>query len=197
MPTVKELEAKKKKLQGMNDDGSLDSDVEAIDSQIAALKNPGSDDDMIGTNITEEDYNKATSKFAQKGEWPALFGKPYVYGEAGVSICFPFRVPAPDVKPVASFEDDGMLWAGRGAEAAWKLKEFLTSLNVPFSYDKNGMLQFKASDVEGKIAKVSYVVEGTYAKEDPDTGEMVEVPSTIAKAKSILPMKAKVESLDI
>jgi len=195
----KELEAKRKKLQDMDSGGDMADEIAKINTQLAALEGGGSsDDEFLGTDITQEDYDKSSSMFAVAGEFPAVFGRPSVYVKDGVtknSFVFPFHVPAPGYE--ASFEDDGLLWAGREPKSAWKLKEYLEALGVTTSLDKDGKIQFKPADVEGKIAKVAYVVEGTYMGEDPNTGDMVEMKSTIAKATTVLPISAKTENLDV
>ena len=127
-----------------------------------------------------------------------MFGRPSVYVKDGVvknSFVFPYVIPAPGYE--APFADEGMIWAGKEAKSAWKLKEILEALGVATSLDAKDMIQFKPADVEGKIAKVAYVVEGTYMGEDPNTGDMVEMKSTIAKATTVLPISAKTENLDV
>ena len=201
MAGKKELEAKLKKLQDMDNKGDMADEIAKVNAQLVALEGggtAGSDDEFLGTDITQEDYDKSSSMFAVAGEFPAVFGRPSKYVKDGVeknSFVFPYEIPAPGYE--APFSASGLLWAGRDAKSAWKLKEYLEALGVATSLDKNGMIQFRSADVEGKIAKVAYVVEGTYMGEDPNTGDMVEMKSTIAKATTVLPISAKTENLDV
>lgn len=197
MPTIQE---KIDKLKGMNDDGSLDDEIKKLEAQLKTGAGKGKVDtsaaegeDWLGTNMTEEDYEKSSSLFAQAGEWPAEFGKPYSYSAS--SICFPFVVPASGYS--APFNHDGLIWAGVEPAAAFKLKEILTALGVDYGADAEGKVGFKPSEVEGKIGKVIYVVEGTYQAENPDTGQMEEKPSTLANPKSVIPITAGTETLQV
>jgi hypothetical protein len=159
-----------------------------LEAKLAELEDAG-DDGYLEADFGEETMDNAGGQFPCAGEWPAVFGKPSIY-KSKSSFVFPFSIPAPGY--TAPFALDGMadgpqgkLYPGRTAASAWKLKEILTALGVQWSTNPDtGNVRFKPADVEGKVGKVVYKIEGTYP--DPLTGK--QVASTIATPQSVIPV---------
>lgn len=98
----------------------------------------------IQTNMTEEEFEKSSSKFAEVGEhlsecidcdWKT----------PGKSVFFQFRIIAPG--PDEGKENE--ISVGINPEAAWKLKEILNSLGVE-NGTVNGKVSFNTEDCIGK-----------------------------------------------
>ena len=181
-----------------------DPDVrEALTEQLAGLTG----EDWLTTEIPQADYEEAAdrpefvSTFPVKGDWVAVFGKPYLYTKEGEdeanTFCFPFHVPA-EGYTVPFEERDDRIWAAfRLAEGAksLKLKGILNALGVPTDTTEDGLVRFKASDVEGKVGKVLYRVPQGQTYYDAVTGE--EKQSTIARPVAVVPLEAEGEPSDI
>ena len=99
---------------------------------------------VIEFPVSEEEWDKARSKFAKAGLHLSEMGMPYVK-TAGKSIAFPFTI-------VEDGEDngtDGEIFAGMTPDSIWKAKEILNAVGVPYRV-VNGKVQFAPSECVSK-----------------------------------------------
>jgi len=98
---------------------------------------------------SEEEWEKASSKFAAVGTHRSEYGMPY-WKDKGKTIAFPFTITAEGVEN----GKEGEYFVGVGPDAIWKLKEILASAGVlvTFIKGKDGQKrpQFEAAAVAGQ-----------------------------------------------
>lgn len=107
-----------------------------------------SGNEFIIGGATEEDYNKATSKFAAAGKHLSEAGMPY-WKTPNQSIAFPFII----IEDGADNGKPGEIIAGVGEKAVWKLRQTLDALGVAVTFKAvNGVKRpaFDANEVPGK-----------------------------------------------
>ena len=151
-PTVAELEAKIATLKSI---GEPDRAKE-LEAELAALtgtkqeveKVPEMTDEFVLDQVTEEEFEKSSSKFAAVGKHPSEAGAIY-WKTPHQSIAFPFTITeeGPD------HGKQGEIICGVGPKAIWKLKETLTALGVEMSTKVvNGIKRpvFDANEIPGK-----------------------------------------------
>ena len=142
--------------------------------------------ELIIPGITEEEYEKAGSKFAAEGMHLSECGMPE-WETPGQSIRFPFTIIEGD--------DEGKeskIVAGVKKEALWKLKEMLKALGVAITTNKDGQVSFDPMDCAGKqfMSVWTIEVDSRPASEGGKGG-------IYTKPTSALPVGAKSESLGI
>lgn len=180
MATEKELRDKIAKLKSMGEDdlvAKYEKELATLSSGNAPAK--ASAGDMV-IPVTEEEFEKTTSKFAQVGLHISEFGMPY-WKTAGVSIAFPFTI----TEEGADKGKENEIAAGVKKEAVWKLREILMALGVSSKKTANGQVAFNPMDVVGKIGKTQWI-------EQKDTRSVEEggKGSTYTKPVSVLPLSA-------
>lgn len=137
-------------------------------------------------DVTEEEYEKAGSKFATAGARLSECGMPE-WKTSGVSIEFPFTI----VEEGPDKGKEGSLFCGVGKTSLWKLKEMLTALGVEHTM-KNRKVAFDSVQCAGKQFLAVYTEEvDARPVEEGGTG------THYTKASSALPVGAEVEELGI
>lgn len=137
-------------------------------------------------DVTEEEYEKAGSKFAAAGARLSECGMPK-WKTAGQSIEFPFTI----VEEGPDKGKEGSLFCGVGKTSLWKLKEMLTALGVQYTL-KNDKVTFNDMQCAGKQFLAVYTEEvDTRSADEGGTG------THYTKASSALPVGAKVEDLGL
>lgn len=140
---------------------------------------------------SEEEWEKASSKFASVGAHRSEYALPY-WKEKGKTIAFPFTITAegPDQGK------DGEYFVGVGPDAIWKLKEILASVGVPIAFikGKDGRKhpQFEAAAVAGKEFE-SVWTEQVDSRTAAEGGKGTKY----TKPTSALPLGSTPESLGI
>lgn len=107
-----------------------------------------SGNEFIIGGATEEDYNKATSKFAGVGKHLSEAGMPY-WKTPNQSIAFPFII----IEDGADNGKAGEIIAGVSEKGVWKLRQTLDALGVTVTFKSvNGVKRpaFDANEVPGK-----------------------------------------------
>ena len=99
---------------------------------------------VIELPSTEDDWNKASSKFAAPGLHLSEMGMPYVK-TPGRSIGFPFTI----VEDGPDNGREGEIFGGMDANSVWKTKEILNAVGVAHQV-VNGKIQFKPADCMSK-----------------------------------------------
>ena len=143
--------------------------------------------DLIIPQVTEEEYEKAGSKFAKEGVHLSECGMPE-WDTPGVSIKFPFTI-------IEEGEDKGKeskVSCGVKKEALWKLKEILTALGVPIKTNAEGGVALDPMACVGKQFQSVWTTEidSRPASEGGKGG-------TYTKPTAALPVGAKTEDLGI
>lgn len=130
---------------------------------------------------TEEDWEKTSSQFPQAGIHLSEFGIPYEK-TPGTSLAFPFTIVSG-----VSESKEGIIYAGLGKDARWKLKEILNALGVEIQKTKGGGIGFDFAEVAGKQAQVIYKLE-------PDKRPLSEggTGGSFPKASTVLPIGAEI-----
>lgn len=107
----------------------------------------------IELDATPEEFEKAGSKFAEKGDHVSEFREPF-WETQGVSLSFPFTIiEGPDIGK------EGKISAGISKKAMWKVKEILLALGIPYETSANGKIIFNPSDVAGKKGYTRWEIE--------------------------------------
>ena len=143
--------------------------------------------ELIIPGITEEEYEKAGSKFAAEGMHLSECGMPE-WETPGQSIRFPFTI-------VEEGDDKGKenkIVAGVKIGAIWKLKEMLSALGVAISINKERQVSF---DQEACVGKQFISVWATEI--DSRTPAQGGKGGTYTKPTAALPIGAKTENLGI
>jgi len=137
-------------------------------------------------DVTEEEYEKAGSKFATAGARLSECGMPE-WKTPGVSIEFPFTI----IEEGPDKGKEGSLFCGVVKKSLWKLREMLTALGVEYT-TKDGKVTFDSVQCAGKQFLAVYTKEvDDRPAEEGGTG------THYTKASSALPVGAKVEDLGI
>ncbi len=180
MATEKELKDKIAKLKGLGEDDLAAKYQKELDAMATSGKPAGkaSSGDFV-IPVTEEEFEKTTSKFAQAGLHISEFGMPE-WKTPNVSIAFPFTITEG-----ADKSKQNEIIAGVAPNAVWKLREILTALEVPYKKTANGQVAFSPMDVVGKTGKTQWI-------EQKDTRSVEEggKGSTYTKPVAVLPMSA-------
>lgn len=137
-------------------------------------------------DVTEEEYEKAGSKFAEVGEHLSEMGMPE-WETPGLSIRFPFTI-------IEEGEDKGKeskLVAGVSKNALWKLKEVLKAIGVAVTV-KDGKPTFDSTSCVGKqFLTVWTLQKDTRTPEEGGTG------GTYSKPTGALAVGESVEDLGV
>lgn len=138
--------------------------------------------DVFRLDMTEEEYDKAGSKFAEAGAHLSEMGMPY-WKTMGKSIGFPFII----VEEGPDKGKENEIFAGVEKGGVWKLKEILGAIGIPVNM-VNGKPQFSAMDCAGKqFLSVWTTQVDTRLPEEGGKG------GTYTKPTGALPVGAKVE----
>ena len=147
---------------------------------------PASGDIVL--NVSPEDFEKATSKFAAPGLHLSVFGMPY-WKTVGKSLAFPYQI--------CEGEDDGKegeIFCGISKDAAWKIKEILKALSVSYK-NQNGLVAFNPADVAGKKGNVLYAqVKDSRSPEEGGKGTIYTKP---VEGSNVFPADATLESIGV
>jgi hypothetical protein len=179
LSTEKELKDKIAKLKGLGEDdlvAKYERELATMQSKPVAEKASAGD---FVIPVTEEEFEKITSKFAQVGLHVSEFGMPE-WKTPNVSIAFPFTITEGVDKGKGN-----EITAGVAPNAVWKLREILTALEVPYKKTNKGQVAFSPMDVVGKIGKTQWI-------EQKDTRSVEEggKGTTYTKPVSVLPLSA-------
>jgi len=185
--TIAELQAKVDKYNSMGENEL----AEKYQAELNAKKgksggSPASGDIVL--NVSPEDFEKASSKFAAPGLHLSVFGMPY-WKTVGKSLAFPYQI--------CEGEDDGKegeIFCGISKEAAWKIKEILKALNVSYK-NQNGLVAFNPADVAGKKGNVLYAqVKDNRSAEEGGKGTIYTKP---VEGSNVFPADATLESINV
>lgn len=102
--------------------------------------------------FSEDDWEKATSKFATVGEHVSEFGVPY-WKTAGKSIAFPFVITEEGIDA----GKEGEIVAGVEPHSVWKLKEILRAIG--WDMDKKPRYSEIVEFAPGKSVKTIWTVQ--------------------------------------
>ena len=149
-PTKEELENKIKVLESLDDPG-VTPQIDAAKAELAAMQSADAAPTAGGAApagvftlpVSEDEYEKAGSKFAQPGMHLSEFGMPK-WKQAGVSLSFPFTIVGGNDKGMES-----ELYCGVAKDGIWKLKEVQKALGVTVVV-ANGMPTFDPLQIVGK-----------------------------------------------
>jgi len=182
--TVAELQEKIQKYRSM-EEADLVAKYEAELAKKQGIKGtPVAGDIVLG--ISPEDFEKSASKFAAPGLHKSVFGMPY-WKTAGKSLAFPYTISEGE-----DANKEGEIYCGVSKEAAWKIKEILKALGIPYKVS-NGLVAFDPGSVAGKVGSVLYIqVRDTRTEEEGGKGTIYTKP---AEGTSIFPANATLESI--
>jgi len=143
--------------------------------------------EIVIPDVTEQEYEKAGSKFAAEGAHLSECGMPD-WDTPGVSIKFPFTI-------IEEGEDNGKeskMSCGVGKTALWKLKEMLNALGIQIKVGAEGQVSFDPMECVGKqfLAVWTTEVDSRPASEGGKGG-------SYTKPTAALPKGAKTETLGI
>lgn len=137
-------------------------------------------------DVTEEEYEKAGSKFAKAGAHLSECDMPE-WKTPGVSIAFPFTILEEGIDKGLK----GDIFCGVGKDSIWKLKEMLAALGVKYTV-KDGKVAFNSTQCAGKQFQSIWTEEvDTRPVEEGGKGTHYTKPT------SALPVGAKVEDLGL
>ena len=185
--SIAELQAKVDKYRSMGENEL----AEKYQAELNAKKgksggSPASGDIVL--NVSPEDFEKATSKFAAPGLHLSVFGMPY-WKTVGKSLAFPYQI--------CEGEDDGKegeIFCGISKDAAWKIKEILKALSVSYK-NQNGLVAFNPADVAGKKGNVLYAqVKDSRSPEEGGKGTIYTKP---VEGSNVFPADATLESIGV
>jgi len=183
--SISELQEKVAKYRSMGETELANKYQAELDGKMS--KGAPAPGDIV-LQVSPEDFEKATSKFAAPGLHLAVFGMPY-WKTVGRSLGFPYQI--------CEGEDDGKegeIYCGISPEAAWKIKEILKALGVSYK-NQNGLVAFNPADVAGKKAKVLYAqVKDTRSPAEGGRGTIYTKP---AESTNVFPADATLESIGI
>jgi len=142
--------------------------------------------EIIIPDTTEEEYEKAGSKFAAEGAHLSECQMPD-WDTPGVSIKFPFTIVEG-----ADKGKESKISCGVSKTALWKLKEMLTALGVSIKIGEGGKVSFDPMECVGKqfLSVWTTEVDSRPASEGGKGG-------TYTKPTAALPKGAKTEGLGI
>ena len=169
--------------------------IKALKKQLAEVSKGKADDGdyaPIG-DVTQEDWDGVKGKRVP-GTFEAEFGVGYMFNEKNIAVPFTL-INAP-------FNDDkSNILMPISAGAAFKSKEVINALEVPFKVDTDGRIMLKTvtnndgqptfPDFAGKKGKVVYVqTDREYQGSDGNMYRSID-------PKNVLPMSADVEELGV
>lgn len=184
---IKELQGKIKTLSSLGPAereraGVYENELEAL---LAEAPTKGGDkvaEDTFEIPVTEEEWEKGGSKFAQAGNHLSEMGLPD-WDTPGKSIAFPFTI----IEDGLDKDKESKLSAGVGKEAVWKLKEILAAIGVEHTI-VGGKVSFSKTECAGKqFLSVWTTQVDTRTPEEGGKG------GTYTKPTGALPVGAKVE----
>jgi len=187
--SIKELEEKVSKYNSM---GEIELAAK-YQAELNAKKASGSGSTPVSgdivLNVSPEDFEKASSKFAAPGLHLSVFGMPY-WKTVGKSLAFPYQI--------CEGEDDGKegeIFCGISKDAAWKIKEILKAINVSYK-NQNGLVAFNPADVAGKKGKVLYAqIKDTRPISEGGKGTIYTKP--VEGQQAVYPAEATLESINV
>ena len=147
---------------------------------------PASGDIVL--NVSPEDFEKASSKFAAPGLHLTVFGMPY-WKTVGKSLAFPYQICEGE-----DTDKEGEIFCGISKEAAWKIKEILKALNVNYK-NQNGLVAFNPADVAGKKGNVLYAQ--TKDIRSPEEGGKGTIYTKPLEGSNVFPADATLESIGV
>jgi len=185
--SIAELQAKVDKYRSMGENEL----AEKYQAELNAKKGKSGGSPALGDivlNVSPEDFEKASSKFAAPGLHLSVFGMPY-WKTVGKSLAFPYQI--------CEGEDDGKegeIFCGISKDAAWKIKEILKALNVSYK-NQNGLVAFNPADVAGKKGQVLYAqVKDSRPVEEGGKGTIYTKP---IEGSNVFPAEATLESIGV
>jgi hypothetical protein len=184
--SINELQEKIAKYKSMGETELANKYQAELDAKTSKGGSPASGDIVL--QISPEDFEKASSKFAAPGLHLSVFGMPY-WKTVGKSLAFPYQI--------CEGEDDGKegeIFCGISKEAAWKIKEILKALSVSYK-NQNGLVAFNPADVAGKKGKVLYAqVKDSRSAEEGGKGTIYTKP---LEGSNVFPAEATLESIGV
>lgn len=186
MASIKELEEKVAKYKSMGETELADK-YQAELNKLKATSAPPQAGDIV-LNVSPEDFEKASSKFAAPGLHLSVFGMPY-WKTPGKSLAFPYTIIEGE-----DADKEGEIFCGVSKEAAWKVKEILKALGVSYK-NQNGLVAFNPADVAGKQGKVLYgQVKDSRPVEEGGKGTIYTKP---VEGTCVYPADATLESIGV
>jgi len=146
--SVSELQEKVNKYRSMGEKELADKYQAELDAETKSKPSAISSGDIV-LQVSPEDFEKASSKFAAPGLHLSVFGMPY-WKTVGKSLGFPYTIIEGE-----DTDKEGEIFCGISKEAAWKVKEILKALGVSYK-NQNGLVAFNPADVAGKQGNVLY-----------------------------------------
>ena len=184
--SINELQEKIAKYKSMGETELANKYQAELDAKMNKGGSPASGDIVL--NVSPEDFEKASSKFAAPGLHLSVFGMPY-WKTVGKSLAFPYQI--------CEGEDDGKegeIFCGISKDAAWKIKEILKAINVSYK-NQNGLVAFNPADVAGKKGKVLYAqVKDNRSAEEGGKGTIYTKP---LEGSNVFPADATLESIGV
>lgn len=183
MATIEELKNKITVLESMDDPG-MQPQIDAAKAELAALEaqlqtpvtaGGAAPAGVFTLPVSEDEYEKAGSKFAQPGMHLSEFGMP-TWKQAGVSLTFPFTIVDGNDKGL-----EGEIYCGVNKDGIWKLKETLKALGVAVTIT-NGRPTFDPMQVVGKKGMTLWTMQ-----KDSRSVEEGGKGTTYSKAVSVFP----------
>jgi len=184
--SIAELQAKVDKYRSMGENelaAKYQAELDAKKNRSAA---PASGDIVL--NVSPEDFEKASSKFAAPGLHLSVFGMPY-WKTAGKSLGFPYQICEGE-----DANKEGEIFCGISKDAAWKIKEILIALGVPYK-NQNGLVAFSPADVAGKKGQVLYAQ--TKDSRSPEEGGKGTIFTKPIEGSNVFPAEATLESIGV
>lgn len=184
--TIAELEAKVAKYKSMGETELANKYQAELDSKKGKSGAVTSGDIVL--NVSPEDFEKASSKFASPGLHLAVFGMPY-WKTAGKSLGFPYTIIEGE-----DADKEGEIFCGISKDAAWKVKEILKALNVSYK-NQNGLTAFNPADVAGKKGRVLYAqVKDSRTEAEGGKGTIYTKP---VEGSNVFPAESTLESINV
>jgi hypothetical protein len=185
--SIAELQAKVDKYKSMGETELAAKYQAELDAKKGKSGGSPASGDIV-LNVSPEDFEKASSKFAAPGLHLSVFGMPY-WKTVGKSLAFPYQI--------CEGEDDGKegeIFCGISKEAAWKIKEILKALSVSYK-NQNGLVAFNPADVAGKKGQVLYAqVKDSRPVEEGGKGTIYTKP---IEGSNVFPAEATLESIGV
>lgn len=185
--SIAELQAKVDKYKSMGETELAAKYQAELDTKKGKSGAPIASGDIV-LQVSPEDFEKASSKFAAPGLHLVVFGMPY-WKTVGKSLGFPYQI--------CEGEDDGKegeIFCGISKDAAWKIKEILKALSVSYK-NQNGLVAFNPADVAGKKGKVLYAqVKDSRSAEEGGKGTIYTKP---LEGSNVFPAEATLESIGV
>lgn len=186
--TKQELEQKISKYRSLGEDELADKYQKELNklSSGSIASTPAQGDIVL--QMTPEEFEKASSKFAAPGLHNCVFGMP-AWKQVGKSLEFPYVLIEDE-----DADKTGSIYCGVSKDAAWKIKEILKALNVQYK-SANGLVSFNPAEVAGKQASILYTqVQDTRTVDEGGKGTIYTKP---AENNSVFPYNATLESIGV